>query len=159
MKGDSSSDQDARTNKNVVNQASIPDNNRNVVIPVEGDDIVPNEPLVQDRPTTTVVFETYDHDFGDIDQDTEHTKIFTFTNTGKEPLIITNAKGSCGCTVPEYPKQPIEPGQNGEIKVVYSPGKQQFKQSKTVTITANTDPETTVLKVYANVIPGENAEG
>ena len=115
--------------------------------------IIPNEPIVSAGPKTFVVFDSYDHDFGDIKQDSKHEKLFSFTNTGKEPLIITNAKGSCGCTVPEYPKEPILPGETGEIKVVYSPGKQTFKQTKSVTITANTDPETTVLKVYANVIP------
>ncbi|MEQ8324609.1 MAG: DUF1573 domain-containing protein [Vicingaceae bacterium] len=122
-------------------------------------DVTPNDPIAADRPKTLVVFNEYDYDFGDIDQQTENEKIFKFTNTGKEPLVITNAKGSCGCTVPEYPKEPIEPGASGEIKVVYSPGNQTFKQSKSVTITANTEPETTVLKIYANVIPAEGAEG
>ena len=122
--------------------------------------IVPNEPITNSGPKTFVVFNEYDHDFGDIKQDSENEKIFAFTNTGNEPLIITNAKGSCGCTVPEYPKEPILPGESGEIRVVYSPGKQTFKQTKSVTITSNSDPETTVLKVYANVIPGDQpAEG
>ena len=123
-------------------------------------DITPNEPIAADnRPKTVVVFEEYDFDFGDVDQQTENEKIFKFTNEGKEPLVITNAKGSCGCTVPEYPREPIAPGASGEIKVVYSPGNQTYKQTKSVTITANTDPETTVLKIYANVIPLEGAEG
>ena len=78
-------------------------------------------------------------------------KIFKFTNTGSEPLIIEDAKGSCGCTVPVYPKEPIKPGETGEIEVEYSPGKQQGAQSKTVTITANTDPITTTLNISANV--------
>lgn len=124
------------------------------VIPVEDGQMTANDPIAINRPKTMVVFETYDHDFGDIKQDTENEKIFKFTNTGKEPLVITDAKGSCGCTVPEYPKEPIEPGATGEIRVVYSAGKQEFKQTKSVTITANTEPPTTVLKVYANVIPG-----
>jgi hypothetical protein len=80
---------------------------------------------------------------------------FSFTNTGKEPLLITNAKGSCGCTVPRYPKEPIAPGKNGEIEIVYKPGRQKNKQSKTITISANTEPDKTILKVKANVIPDD----
>lgn len=156
MKGDGSSDHD-HSNSPVMTTKRPSNNN---VISVDEDGILENEPISDQRSKTSVVFETYDYDFGDIQQDTENEKIFTFTNTGQEPLVITNAKGSCGCTVPEYPKYPIEPGESGEIKVVYSPGKQQYKQTKSVTITANTDPETTVLKIYANVIPtGETAEG
>ena len=154
MKGDSSdsSTDNART-------VAAKSSNNSVVMPVGQDGIVENDPIAIDHPKTSFVFDTYDYDFGDVKQDTENEKIFTFTNTGKEPLVITSAKGSCGCTVPKYPKEPIEPGATGEIKVVYSPGKQQYKQSKTVTITANTDPETTVLKIYANVIPTEGSEG
>ena len=102
-------------------------------------------------PTTSVAFEESSHDFGQIMQNTENKKIFTFTNTGSEPLIIENAKGSCGCTVPKYPKEPIAPGATGEIEVVYKPGKQKNKQTKNVTITANTEPSKTVLTISADV--------
>ncbi len=100
---------------------------------------------------TAMSFGETSHDFGNVNQDTENKKIFTFTNTGTEPLIIENAKGSCGCTVPKYPKEPIVPGATGEIEVVYKPGKQKNKQSKTVTITANTEPAKTVLTISADV--------
>ncbi len=102
-------------------------------------------------PITAMNFDESKHDFGNVLQDSENTKIFTFTNTGNEPLVIENAKGSCGCTVPQYPKEPIAPGETGEIKVVYKPGKQKSKQSKTVTITANTEPSTTILTISADV--------
>ena len=105
-------------------------------------------------PITTMEFAETDHDFGTIAQDSENTKVFAFTNTGTEPLIIENAKGSCGCTVPEYPKEPIPPGEQGEIKVVYKPGKQKNAQTKNVTITANTLPEKSVLTIKANVMEG-----
>jgi hypothetical protein len=110
-----------------------------------------NEPA---GPVTTMAFAETDHDFGTISQDSENTKVFEFTNTGTEPLIIENAKGSCGCTVPEYPKEPIPPGEKGEIKVVYKPGKQKNAQTKNVTITANTLPEKSVLTIKANVVEG-----
>ncbi len=101
---------------------------------------------------TTISFAENAHDFGTIEQDSEHKKIFSFTNTGSEPLIIEKAKGSCGCTVPKYPKEPIAPGGTGEIEVVYKPGKQKNKQTKNVTITANTSPANTVLTISANVM-------
>jgi hypothetical protein len=103
-------------------------------------------------PTTSISFNETSHDFGTINQDSENKKIFSFTNTGSEPLIIENAKGSCGCTVPKYPKEPIAPGETGEIEVVYKPGKQKNKQTKNVTITANTDPAKTVLTITAEVL-------
>lgn len=106
-------------------------------------------------PTTVMSFGESAHDFGQVAQDSENTKIFSFTNTGSEPLIIENAKGSCGCTVPKYPKEPIAPGATGEIEVVYKPGKQKNKQSKTVTITANTEPNKTVLTISADVLVPE----
>lgn len=118
-------------------------------------------PVVQENvgPTTSIQFAEMEHDFGSIDQDTKNTKVFTFTNTGNEPLIISDAKGSCGCTVPNYPRNPIAPGETGEIEVVYSPGKQVNQQTKTVSITANTEPATTVLRVKANVNAGIAVEG
>lgn len=109
-------------------------------------------------PKTSINFSEMVHDFGTIEQNTTNPKVFSFTNTGSEPLIISDAKGSCGCTVPEYPRQPIAPGETGEIKVVYSPGNQANQQTKSVTITANTEPATTVLQIKANVTPGANAE-
>jgi hypothetical protein len=107
--------------------------------------------LSETRAKTNAKFKDVAHNFGTIQQDSKNTKVFTFTNTGSEPLIIEDAKGSCGCTVPKFPKEPIKPGATGEIEVVYSPGKQQGAQNKTVTITANTDPITTTLNISADV--------
>jgi hypothetical protein len=113
------------------------------------------EEVVDNRPSTAIKFENNEKNFGDILQDSEHKHVFTFTNTGKEPLVIENAKGSCGCTVPKYPKEPIAPGKTGEIEVVYKPGKQKNVQTKNVTITANTEPRNTVLTLKANVLEVE----
>ena len=106
---------------------------------------------IDNKPKTTMNFANFDHDFGNIQQDSENKYVFKFTNTGKEPLIIDNAKGSCGCTVPNYPKEPIAPGATGEIEVIYKPGKQKDQQNKTVTVTANTEPTNTILKIKAMV--------
>ena len=111
-----------------------------------------NDPIENALPATSVEFAEMEHNFGTINQDSKNEHVFSFTNTGTEPLVISNARGSCGCTVPEYPREPIAPGESGEIKVVYSPGKQKDQQTKTVTITANTEPETTILKIKANVV-------
>lgn len=103
-------------------------------------------------PVTSMVFAQSAHDFGNIKQNTtdnQHT--FTFTNTGTNPLIISNAKGSCGCTVPKWPKEPIPPGGTGTIEVDYKPGSQKGNQQKTITVTANTEPTDTRLSISAVV--------
>ncbi len=118
------------------------------------DPTVPPSPENVPQPTgpkTSVQFPVIAHDFGKVKQNSENKHVFKFTNTGKEPLLISDAKGSCGCTVPEYPKEPIAPGATGEIKVVYKPGSQQGNQAKTVTVTANTDPPQTLLNISADV--------
>jgi hypothetical protein len=107
--------------------------------------------VVDNTPKTVVAFAKSEHDFGNIKQDSENKYVFKFTNTGNEPLIIESATGSCGCTVPNYPKQPIAPGATGDIEVEYKPGKQENAQTKTVTIVANTEPKETVLRLKAFV--------
>lgn len=107
--------------------------------------------VVDNTPKTVVAFAKSEHDFGNIKQDSENKYVFKFTNTGNEPLIIESASGSCGCTVPNYPKQPIPPGGTGDIEVEYKPGKQENAQTKTVTIVANTEPKETVLRLKAFV--------
>lgn len=100
---------------------------------------------------TTMAWNSESHDFGTVKQHTENVHVFKFTNTGSEPLVIQNAQGSCGCTVPDYPKEPIMPGNSGEIKVKYSPGSQIGQQTKTVAITSNTEPGAMNLYISAVV--------
>ncbi len=107
---------------------------------------------VIEGPTTTIQFAEMEHAFGQVLQGSENPHVFKFKNTGSEPLIISNAKGSCGCTVPFYAKEPILPGEESEIHVVYKPGKQEGHQQKTVTITANTEPMETLLRISAEVL-------
>ena len=127
MSGGSSASSSASSNKIVASQ----NNNSNTIdAKKESFDPLKNDPakatsVIDNTPKTTMTFGEYEHDFGTIKQDSENKFIFSFTNTGKEPLIIENAKGSCGCTVPQYPKEPIPPGGTGEIEVVYKPGKQK----------------------------------
>lgn len=100
---------------------------------------------------TVMTFAEMKHDFGTINQNTENEHVFKFTNEGDKPLIIETANGSCGCTVPEFPKEPIAPGASSEIRVMYKPGKQKGLQNKTVTVIANTNPRETRLNISANV--------
>ena len=106
-------------------------------------------------PTTSMVFDSYEHDFGTMDEGDAVTHIFSFTNTGSEPLILDKCKGSCGCTVPQCPKEPIAPGASGKIEVKFNSKGKKNNQTKTVTINANTDPGQTILKIKAFVNPAE----
>lgn len=108
----------------------------------------------QDKPTgktTSVKFDEMSHDWGKIKEGEKMTHVFKFKNTGNQDLIISDARGSCGCTVPEWPKEPIKPGKGGEIKVVFDSEGKGGPQSKTVTITANTDPANVVLMIKGMV--------
>ncbi len=96
-------------------------------------------------------FERTEHDYGKVEQGGDGTTEFVFTNTGTEPLIISKAKGSCGCTVPEWPKEPIAPGAKSAIKVKYDT-KRVGPISKSVTITSNSvDNSTFLLKIKGTV--------
>ncbi|AWX43442.1 hypothetical protein HME9304_00430 [Flagellimonas maritima] len=103
-------------------------------------------------------FEKSEHDFGTIAQGTPQETIFKFTNTGNAPLIITDAKSSCGCTIPEYPKNtPIAPGESGELLVKFN-GSGQNQVTKTVTVTANTEKGAELLRIKAFVNPKDAAQ-
>lgn len=97
-----------------------------------------------------ISFETKTVDYGTIAQESDPYRVFKFTNTGNEPLVILNAKGSCGCTVPKYPTDPIEPGATSEIKVRYDT-KRLGKFVKTVTLTTNEGEENIILTIKGEV--------
>ncbi|MDO7611158.1 MAG: DUF1573 domain-containing protein [Flavobacteriaceae bacterium] len=92
------------------------------------------------------------HDFGQITQGTPQQTVFTFTNTGDAPLIITDATSSCGCTIPDYPKNtPIAPGQQGQMVVNFN-GSGQTQVTKTINVQANTANGSELLKIQAFVL-------
>ncbi len=105
-------------------------------------------------PKTTIKFNEMEHDFGKIKQGDKVKYSFKFKNNGKEPLIINSAKGSCGCTVPSYPKEPVAPGAEGVIDVEFNSAGKSGAQTKTVTLNANTDPNPTRLTIKAEVEGG-----
>ena len=97
-------------------------------------------------------FEFDSHDFGKIKEGDKVTYDFKFTNTGKSPLIITNAVASCGCTVPEWPKEPLQPGANGIIKVTFNSAGKTGLQDKQITVTGNTNPAQNVVHLIGEVL-------
>ena len=102
-----------------------------------------------------IEFETEVIDYGTIAQNADGVREFKFKNTGSEPLIISNAKGSCGCTVPEWPKQPILPGESAVMTVKYDT-KRVGPINKSVTITSNAANEPTkVIRIKGKVLGDE----
>jgi hypothetical protein len=97
-----------------------------------------------------MTFETTTVDYGKIEKGSDRVRNFKFTNTGNEPLIIKSAKGSCGCTVPTYPKEPVMPGESANIEVNYDTNREgQF--TKTVTLTTNETTDTHTLTIKGEV--------
>ena len=92
------------------------------------------------------------YDFGEMQQGESVTHEFILKNTGDAELIITAAKGSCGCTVPEWPKNPIVKGEEAAIKVTFNSAGKSGKQNKTVTLVSNAIPNTKVITINGNVI-------
>lgn len=98
-----------------------------------------------------IEFEKEVHDYGTIENGANGECTFEFKNTGNAPLIISNAKGSCGCTVPQWPQEPIAPGATAQIKVKYDT-KRAGAINKSVTITSNAVNEPTkVIRIKGNV--------
>jgi hypothetical protein len=97
-------------------------------------------------------FEFDSHDFGKATAGDKITYEFKFNNIGKSPLIISDAKASCGCTVPEWPKEPVMPGQGGKIKVTFDSAGKSGLQDKQITVTANTNPAQNVVHLIGEVL-------
>jgi len=97
-------------------------------------------------------FEFMTHDFGKITQGDKVNYKFNFTNTGKSPLIITNAVASCGCTKPEWPTGPINPGASGQISVTFNSTGKVGLQDKMITITGNTNPAQNAVHLVGEVL-------
>lgn len=103
-------------------------------------------------------FEKEVYDFGLVNEGEKVTYDFKFKNTGNSPLIISSATASCGCTVPDYPKQPIAPGEEGVISVVFNSEGRPGVQNKIVTVTANTIPSLTELSILGSVLAKEQIQ-
>jgi len=104
-----------------------------------------------------ITFEKETHDYGKIKQHANGECAFTFKNTGTEPLLISNSRGSCGCTVPTWPREPIAPGATGTIKVKYDT-KRIGAINKSVTIQSNAvNSPTKIIRIKGQVLAPDNA--
>jgi hypothetical protein len=141
----------ADTTEVTTETAATPVHNPNVTNP-EQVATATDGPQISFRETT--------HDFGSIKEGEVVKHTFTFTNTGKSPLVIESASSTCGCTVPEVPKEPVAPGAEGKIEVQFnSAGKGGSQQMKVISIKANTQPEITQVNIKANVLAAPGANG
>ena len=113
--------------------------------PAAIEEVAPQSGAIMELESTEV-------DYGTIEQHADPLRVFNFVNTGTEPLIIKHAKGSCGCTVPSYPKEPILPGEKGVIEVRYDT-KRIGPFTKTVTLTTNEGTDKKVLRIKGKVTP------
>jgi hypothetical protein len=109
----------------------------------------------QGRAMPRIAFEEEVHDFGRVIEGEKITYAFKFTNDGKAELLITDVKSSCGCTVAEFTKEALKPGERGLVKITFDSSNRKGFQNKSITVISNTIPSTTVLKIKAQVIVPE----
>ncbi len=100
--------------------------------------------------TAKIEFKSETIDYGEIEKGSDGVRVFEFTNTGSVPLVISNVKSSCGCTIPKKPEDPILPGKTGQIQVKYDT-KRVGPIRKAITVTSNADTPTKVLKIKGTV--------
>lgn len=110
-------------------------------------------------PLPVAVYETSDHDFGTINEGQKVVHIYKVKNTGEAPLIIQSAQPSCGCTVPDWSRDPIPVGGSGYVKAEFDSNGKPGIANKTITVTANTWPKTTTLRFKAMVTPKTEMKG
>lgn len=112
-----------------------------------------NEPV--DGPQIT--FAENSHDFGDIEQGEKVNYVFKFENSGTEPLILSNVLTTCGCTATSWPRDPLAPGEEGEIAVSFNSAGKMGKQNKVVTIVSNAVNAQERVKIITNVLPKKDS--
>ena len=143
--------------KENVNDKEVLLDSTSVQRPEAVETATPTAQVPADGKYPTMTFQKEEHDFGTIKQGDKVSTDFQFKNTGEADLIITSARGSCGCTVPEYPKTAIKPGETGTIKVSFDSKGKQGKTNKTVTILCNTKEGNKILNIHANIeVPNKN---
>jgi len=105
------------------------------------------------EPTTrdSIVFNKIEHDYGTIERGSDGVCTFTFTNKGNRPLVLSNVRASCGCTVPKWPREPIAPGEEGEINIRYNTNI-TGAFNKTITVNSNAVNSTVRLRVKGQVV-------
>jgi hypothetical protein len=104
-----------------------------------------------------MAFESTTVDYGEIERGAERIRTVTFTNTGDAPLVITNARGSCGCTVPDWPKEPIMPGETGSMSINYDTNR-LGNINRTIRVSTNEGSDPHVLLIRGNVVQKKQEE-
>ena len=112
----------------------------------------------QDNEKAEFKFNEEKHDFGKIPQGTPVTTVFEFTNIGKEPLILTDVKPTCGCTIADFTKTPVKNGDKGIIKITYNAAA-AAPFNKTIVVTSNAKTPTKYLNIVGEVVAGKPATG
>ena len=105
-----------------------------------------------------MTFEELTFDFGTVTEGEKVSHTYNFTNTGSEPLVVSDAKGSCGCTVPKWPREPIAPGASSQITVEFNSKGKKGQRNQKVTLTANTNPPQTFLSLTGTVNPADGTQ-
>lgn len=111
--------------------------------------------LAQEK-VAKIKFKTDTIDYGTIEKGSDGVRVFEFTNTGDAPLIITDVKSTCGCTIPKKPDGPIMPGETGKIEVKYDTNRVNPIR-KTITVTSNAETPTIALKIKGEVVDPNNS--
>ena len=107
--------------------------------------------LTADENAPVVAVEQDTYDFGQANEGDKVKHVFEFTNNGQTPLIISSVQASCGCTTPDYPKQPIKPGESSKIEVVFNTSNQPGMQHKVITMISNANPNQTIFHLKGEV--------
>jgi len=118
--------------------------------------IICHRSIAQEEDSTSyaqIHFEKSDHNFGELNQGEKAEQIFTFQNRGNAPLLLANVLSTCGCTIPKWPKTPIEPGKTDSIKVVFDSTAKIGRQNKVITIRSNSKEGDYRLRIAAMVLP------
>ena len=138
------------------------ESNKPVGAPIPGLNPGPNAststpvPAAEEKPTGPLPkadFETVEHDFGTVSEGGKVSYVYKVKNNGQAPLIIQNAQPSCGCTVPDWTREPIPVGGTGFVKAEFDTNGKQGVQTKTITVTSNTWPKATTLRFKAMITP------
>ena len=108
--------------------------------------------VAEDSGRPVLSFDKVEHDFGTITEGENVGTIFRFTNSGDGALIIGSATTSCGCTVPKFSNKPVAPGESGTLEVVFDSSHREGKQTKTISVRSNAEPQVIVLRITADIV-------
>ncbi len=108
--------------------------------------------LVSAQEKAEIQFKEETIDYGKISRGSDGVRVFEFTNTGDAPLVITNVRSSCGCTIPKKPEEPILPGQTGQIEVKYDTNRAAGPFRKAITVSSNANSPTKILKIKGELV-------